>query len=55
VAKSLLAHADAFTEPVAKGNKTFYRARFAGLERSEAEAACKYLKRNDIACMTIKN
>jgi len=55
VAKRLLAHADAFTEAVAKGSKTFYRARFAGLEKGEAEAACKYLKRNDIACMTIKN
>jgi D-alanyl-D-alanine carboxypeptidase len=55
VAKRLLAHADAFTEAVSKGSKTFYRARFAGLERDEAEAACKYLKRNDIACMTIKN
>jgi len=39
--------------------RTFKRpkvvARFAGLDRTEAEAACKYLKRNDIACMTIKN
>ena len=33
----------------------FYRARFAGLEKSQAEATCKQLKRNDISCMTLKN
>jgi D-alanyl-D-alanine carboxypeptidase len=54
-AKSVLARADAFTEPVTKGDKTFYRARFAGLEKSQAEATCKQLKRNDITCMTLKN
>jgi D-alanyl-D-alanine carboxypeptidase len=54
-AKQILGRADAFTETVVKGDKTFYRARFAGFERDQAEAACKQLKRNDIACMTIKN
>jgi D-alanyl-D-alanine carboxypeptidase len=54
-AKSVLARANAFTEPVTKGDKTFYRARFAGLEKSQAEATCKQLKRNDISCMTLKN
>ena len=54
-AKSVLARADAFTEPVTKGDKTFYRARFAGLEKSQAEATCKQLKRSDISCMTLKN
>jgi D-alanyl-D-alanine carboxypeptidase len=54
-AKGVLARADAFTEPVTKGDKTFYRARFAGLEKSQAEATCKQLKRNDISCMTLKN
>jgi D-alanyl-D-alanine carboxypeptidase len=54
-AKHLLARADAFTETVVKDNRTFFRARFAGLEKDEAEAACKYLKRNDFACMTLKN
>ena len=54
-AKKLLGHADPFTEPVTKGDKTFYRARFAGLERDQAEATCKQLRRSDIACMTIKN
>ena len=54
-AKHLLARADAFTETVVKENRTFFRARFAGFEKDEAEAACKYLKRNDFACMTLKN
>ncbi|HEX4555071.1 MAG TPA: D-alanyl-D-alanine carboxypeptidase [Xanthobacteraceae bacterium] len=54
-AKSVLGRADAFTEPVTKGDKTFYRARFAGLEKSQAEATCKQLKRNDITCMALKN
>jgi D-alanyl-D-alanine carboxypeptidase len=55
MAKSLLAKADGFTEPVVKGEKTLYRARFAGLDRHQAEAVCKQLKRNEIACLTIKN
>jgi D-alanyl-D-alanine carboxypeptidase len=54
-AKHLLARADAFTETVVKDNKTFFRARFAGFDKDEAMAACKYLKRNDFACMTLKN
>jgi len=53
--KTLLGRADRFTEPVVKGDKTLYRARFAGLEKSEAEATCKQLRRNDMACMTVKN
>jgi D-alanyl-D-alanine carboxypeptidase len=53
-AKSLL-RADPFTETVTKGDKTYFRARFAGLEKSEAEATCKQLRRNDIECMTLKN
>ncbi len=52
---SQLGHADPFTEAVQKGDKTFYRARFAGLQKNEAEAICKQLKRNDIDCMTVKN
>jgi D-alanyl-D-alanine carboxypeptidase len=55
LAKKLLGRADPFTETVVKGDKTYYRARFAGLEKDEAEAACKHLKRKDIACMPIKN
>jgi D-alanyl-D-alanine carboxypeptidase len=51
-----LDRADPFTEPVVKGDKTLYRARFAGFpQKDEADAVCKQLKRNDIDCMTIKN
>lgn len=54
-ASRLLAAAEAFTERFDKGAKTYYRARFAGLNKDQAEAACKYLKRNDFACMVAKN
>jgi D-alanyl-D-alanine carboxypeptidase len=54
-AAKLLASADAFTETVHKGTATLFRARFAGLDKDGAEAACKYLKRNDVDCVTIRN
>jgi D-alanyl-D-alanine carboxypeptidase len=55
-AKGLLTKADPFTEPVVgKGDKKLFRARFAGLDRDQAEAACRTLKRSDISCITIKN
>jgi D-alanyl-D-alanine carboxypeptidase len=54
-ASRFLASADAFTETVSKGDATLYRARFAGLGKDQAEAACNYLKHNDVDCMTIKN
>jgi D-alanyl-D-alanine carboxypeptidase len=54
-AASLLAAADPFTETVHKGDSVLYRARFAGLDHEQAEAACKYLKRNDVDCLTLKN
>ena len=54
-AKAQLGEASPFTEPVAKGDKTFYRARFAGLEKIQAETACKNLKRSEIPCMLLKN
>jgi len=47
--------ADPFTETVDKGGTTFYRARFAGLDKDQAEAACKYLKRDGVDCVPIKN
>jgi D-alanyl-D-alanine carboxypeptidase len=50
-----LGSANPFTEPVAKGDKTLYRARFAGLEKSQAETACKHLRRKDIPCMLLKD
>jgi D-alanyl-D-alanine carboxypeptidase len=54
-ARSLLAEAGGFTERVVKGDKTLYRARFAGLDKEQAEAACQTLKKNEIACMALKN
>jgi D-alanyl-D-alanine carboxypeptidase len=55
-AHGLLEKADPFTEPVvAKGDKKLFRARFAGLDRDQAEAVCRTLKRSDISCMTLKN
>jgi D-alanyl-D-alanine carboxypeptidase len=54
-ASKILTGAEAFTEPVEKSGTTFYRARFAGLDKDKAEAACKYLKKNDVECVTIKN
>jgi D-alanyl-D-alanine carboxypeptidase len=55
-AHGLLSKADPFTEPVvAKGDKKLFRARFAGLERDQAEAVCRALKRSDISCITVRN
>jgi D-alanyl-D-alanine carboxypeptidase len=54
-ASKFLASADAFTETINKGESVWYRARFAGLGKEQAEAACNYLKHNDVDCMTIKN
>jgi D-alanyl-D-alanine carboxypeptidase len=55
-AKGLLAKADPFTEAVvAKGDRKLFRARFAGLDRDQAEAVCKTLKRSDISCITVRN
>jgi D-alanyl-D-alanine carboxypeptidase len=55
-ARGLLGKADSFTEPVvAKDNRKLFRARFAGLERDQAEAVCRTLKRADISCITVRN
>jgi D-alanyl-D-alanine carboxypeptidase len=50
-----LAAKDPFTERVQKGDKALYRARFAGFDKSTAEAACRALKRSDFECMTLKD
>ena len=47
--------ADPFTEPVVSKDRTLFRARFAGLDRDQAEAVCRTLKRADISCMTVRN
>jgi len=55
-ARGMLGKADPFTEPVvAKGEKKLFRARFAGLDRDQAEAVCRTLKRSEISCITVKN
>jgi D-alanyl-D-alanine carboxypeptidase len=55
-ARGLLSKADPFTEPVLnKDNRKLFRARFAGLERDQAEAVCRALKRADISCITVRN
>ena len=50
-----LSRAAAFTEKVKTGSGTLYRARFAGLTETTAEAACKSLKRSGFSCFTTKN
>jgi D-alanyl-D-alanine carboxypeptidase len=55
IGAKVLGHADPFTEKVVKGAKELYRARFAGFDRDSAEAACHHFKRNDIACISLKN
>ena len=54
-AKDQLGQADPFTERTMKGDKALFRARFAGLEKDQAETACKNLKRSEIPCMLLKN
>ncbi len=55
-AHGLLNKADSFTEPViAKDERKLFRARFAGLDRDQAEAACRTLKRSEISCITVRN
>jgi D-alanyl-D-alanine carboxypeptidase len=55
-ARGLLGKADPFTEPVvSKGERKLFRARFAGLDRDQAEAVCRTLKRSDISCIAIRN
>jgi D-alanyl-D-alanine carboxypeptidase len=51
----ILSGATPFTEKVKKGSETIYRARFAGLTDTKAEAACKSLKRSGLSCFTTRN
>ncbi len=52
---SILKDAQAYTEVFNKGDKRFYRARFAGLKESSAEQACKELQKSKMACFATKN
>ena len=52
-ASKMLAGAEAFADSIEMGGMTYYRSRFAGLDKEQAEAACKYLKRNDVECAIV--
>jgi D-alanyl-D-alanine carboxypeptidase len=54
-AGNLLKGAEPYTEIFAKGDRRFYRARFAGLKESSAEQACKELQKSNIACFATRN
>jgi D-alanyl-D-alanine carboxypeptidase len=54
-ASGALGDASAFTEKVAKGGATLFRARFAGFDDArEADAACKAIKRGGFSCFAVK-
>jgi D-alanyl-D-alanine carboxypeptidase len=54
-ASGALGDASAFTEKVAKGGATLFRARFAGFDDAkEADAACKAVKRGGFSCFAVK-
>jgi len=44
-----------FTEKVSREGSTMYRARFAGLTETQADGACKVLKRSGLGCFTTRN
>ena len=53
--RSTLALAKPFTEKVQKGDATLYRARFAVLDATAAEAACRSLKRTGFSCFATRD
>ncbi|RTL61929.1 MAG: D-alanyl-D-alanine carboxypeptidase [Hyphomicrobiales bacterium] len=52
---AMLAHAKPVTQPVQQGEKTLYRARYAGLEPAAATQACEELKQQGLACLVFKS
>ncbi|MBL8564467.1 MAG: D-alanyl-D-alanine carboxypeptidase [Hyphomicrobiaceae bacterium] len=50
----LLAAAENVTEPVAKGDRQFYRARFAGFDQPRATEVCHELRRRSIDCLVAR-
>jgi D-alanyl-D-alanine carboxypeptidase len=50
-----LAAAKPIAEKVQRGEDTFYRARFAGLDSASAEYACRSLKRSGFACFAARD
>ena len=53
--RSILSALKPVTEKVRKGEDTFYRARFAGLDSASAESACRSLKRNGFSCFAARD
>lgn len=53
--KVLLKNAEAYTETVKKGSRTFYRARFAGFDEAGATKACREIKASKFVCMPARN
>lgn len=50
-----LGAADPYTEKVEARGMTLVRARFAGFDRSSADAACRALKSRDFDCIAVRN
>jgi D-alanyl-D-alanine carboxypeptidase len=50
-----LGAADPYTEKVEARGMTLVRARFAGFDRSSADAACRALKSHDFDCIPVRN
>lgn len=50
-----LGTADPYTETVEARGMTLVRARFAGFDRTAADAACRALKSRDFDCMVVRN
>jgi D-alanyl-D-alanine carboxypeptidase len=53
-AAALLKTAKSYTESTTKGDKTLYRARFSGFDRTEAHAVCKHLQQSDVSCIALR-
>lgn len=52
---TVLANARPLTQSVQHGEKTLYRARYAGLDASAATEACNALKSQGVACVVYRN
>jgi len=50
-----LAKAEPYTEKVAKGGSTLWRARFSGFDEDRAQDACKTLKRGGYSCFAARS
>lgn len=53
-ARTVLASAEPVTEPVAQGQRRFFRARFTGFDSQGATNACQELRRQSIDCFVAK-